>query len=244
MGVGVLGGDDGSRRDENVASPTYAMVAGIAAASMSAGITGLGGKATSSARLSAISGGSLAAGGMAVAGTTAVLTGLLVLPVIGAATAAVIASGGRILEKQESIRREIESAERDFETNEVAVAQFIKRASDIREMLTVALVASRNHIRTIETALRAGDKVEFHRLSPSAESSVRRLSEILLACLTVLALPIAMSLDQVTPTPSRDTGVAGGSSIPQLEPTLAADSEVDSAFIDFVINEAFGQIAR
>jgi transcriptional regulator with XRE-family HTH domain len=114
LGAGVLGSGAGAALGAGAATATYMTVASIATASTGAAISSLSGAAATSATLAAIGGGSLAAGGLGIAGGTALLTGLVGLPVIAAVAGAVLASGGRILEKQESVEQKIQQAETDF----------------------------------------------------------------------------------------------------------------------------------
>jgi transcriptional regulator with XRE-family HTH domain len=243
VGAGVLGGGAGAAVGAGAATATYLTVAGIATASTGAAISGLSGAAATSATLAAIGGGSLAAGGLGIAGGTAVLTGIVALPVLVAATGAVLASGGRILDKQKAVEQELQKAENDFEANEAIVRKFIARAGRINEILTVALLAVRNHRRTLERAMPDERKVEWSELDTAAQTSFRRMAEITLACLTVLALPIGLNLKKAAPA---DVVLADGNldTVPQIAPELDALPDRENDFIDYAIEESFGQIAR
>lgn len=183
----------------------------------------------------------MAAGGLGIAGGTALLTGLVALPVIAAVAGAVLASGGRILEKQKSIEQKIQQAETDFEANEVIVRRFVTRAGRINEILTVALLAARNHRRTIERALPDQGALAWSELE---QASVRRVAEIVLACLTVLALPIGMNLKQGAPKDAMQAEIVDENSVPQIAPELDAGGELENEFIDYAIEQSFSQVAR
>ena len=219
-------------------------MASIATASTGAAISGLSGAAATSATLAAIGGGSLAAGGFGIAGGTAMLTGIVALPVIAAVAGAVLASGGRILEKQRSVEAKIEQAETDFEVNEAIVRRFIGRAGRINEILTVALLAARNHRRTIERALTDEVDVEWTSLDDSEQAAVRRVAEIVLACLTVLGLPIGINLKQGAPQNAMFAEIVDENSIPQIAPELEAGLKLENEFIDYAIEQALSQIIR
>lgn len=218
--------------------------ASIATASTGAAISSLSGAAATSATLAAIGGGSLAAGGLGIAGGTALLTGLVALPVITAVAGAVLASGGRILEKQKLVERKIQQAETDFDANEVIVRRFVARAGKINEILTVALLAARNHRRTIERALPEQGDVSWSELDPSKQASLRRVAEIVLACLTMLALPIGMNLKQGAPEDAMNAEIVDENSVPQIAPELEAGRELENEFIDFAIEQSFSQVVR
>lgn len=82
LGADVLGSGAGAVVGAGAATATYLTVAGIATASTGAAISALSGAAATSATLAAIGGRSLAAGGLGIAGGTAVLTGIVALPVL------------------------------------------------------------------------------------------------------------------------------------------------------------------
>ena len=244
LGAGVLGSGSGAAVGAGAATATYLTVASIAAASTGAAISGLSGAAATSATLAAIGGGSLAAGGLGIAGGTALLTGIVALPVIAAVAGAVLASGGRILEKQKAVEQKIQQAETDFDANEVIVGTFVTRAGRINEILTVALLAARNHRRTIERELPDQGDVAWSELDPSQQASVRRVTEIVLACLTVLALPIGMNLKQGAPIDALHAEIVDESSVPQIAPELETGREHENEFIDYAIEQSFSQVAR
>ena len=218
-------------------------VASFATASTGAAISGLSGAAATSATLAAIGGGSLAAGGLGIAGGTAVLTGIVAFPILAVVAGAVLVSGGRIDDKQKEVEAELEQADKDFDSNEIVVRTFVGRAGRINEILTVALLASRNYLRGIERDLPADGEVRWVELEPATQGSVRRVAEIVLACLTVLALPIGMNL-------RRDAAVAivsdnvDGASVPRMALELEPGDGVENEFIDFAIEQAFNQVAR
>ncbi|KQV07075.1 helix-turn-helix domain-containing protein [Leifsonia sp. Root112D2] len=244
LGAGVLGSGAGAAVGAGAATATYMTVASIAMASTGAAISSLSGAAATSATLAAIGGGSLAAGGLGIAGGTALLTGIVALPVIAVAAGAVLASGGRVLEKQKSVEQKIQQAETDFEANEVILRRFVARAGRINEILSVALLAARNHRRTIERALPDQSDVAWSELDPSTQASVRRVAEIVLACLTVLALPIGMNLKQGAPKDAMHAEIVDENSVPQIAPELEAGRELENEFIDYAIEESFGQVVR
>lgn len=244
LGAGVLGSGAGAPVGAGAATATYMTVASIATASTGSAISSLSGAATTSATLAAIGGGSMAAGGLGIAAGTALLTGLVALPVIAAVAGAVLASGGRILEKQKSIEQKIQQAETDFEANEAIVRRFVTRAGRINEILTVALLAARNHRRTIERELPDQGDVSWSEIDPSKQASVRRVAEIVLACLTVLTLPIGMNLKQGAPKDAMYAEIVDENSVPQIAPELEEGRELENEFIDFAIEQSFSQVAR
>ena len=244
LGAGVLGSGAGAAVGAGAATATYMTVASIATASTGAAISGLSGAAATSATLAAIGGGSLAAGGLGIAGGTALLTGIVALPVVAAVAGAMLASGGRIYEKQKSVEREIERAESEFEANEIIVRRFVDRAARINEILTVALLAGSNHRRTIEHAMPNLDAVAWSEQAASTQASMRRMAEIVLACLSVLSLPIGMNLKQGAPRGALNAQYENEESVPKFTPELEEGSDLANEFIDYAIEQAFSQVAR
>lgn len=245
LGAGVIGSGAGATVGTGAATATYFAVAGLATGLTGAAISGLSGAAATSATLPGIGGGGLAAGGLAIAGGTVALTGLVAGPVIALAGGlAILASGGRTLEKQETNEREIQKAEIEFESNEAIARRFINRAGRISEILTVALLATRNHRRTIDDALPDQGRLEWSKVSQDTQAIVRRMAEIILACLNVLALPIGMNLRQSAPEDVLDADVVDEDSLPQIAPELEAGPELENEFIDYVIDQSFAQVAR
>ncbi|MBG6107383.1 helix-turn-helix transcriptional regulator [Frigoribacterium sp. CG_9.8] len=244
LGAGVLGSGAGAAVGAGAATATYMTVASIATASTGAAISGLSGAAATSATLAAIGGGSLAAGGLGIAGGTALLTGIVALPVIAAVAGAMLASGGRIYEKQKSVEREIEQAESEFDANEIIVRRFVARAMRINEILTVALLAGSNHRRAIEHAMPGLDDVAWSEQAASTKASVRRTAEIVLACLSVLSLPIGMNLKQGAPKDAMNALYEDEESVPKFAPELEEGSEPTNEFIDYAIEQTFSQVAR
>ena len=244
LGAGVLGSGAGAAVGAGAATATYLTVASIATASTGAAISGLSGAAATSATLAAIGGGSLAAGGLGIAGGTALLTGIVAVPVVAAVAGAMVASGGRIYEKQKSVEREIEQAESEFNANEIIVRRFVARAMRITEILTVALLAGSNHRRTMEHATPGLDDIDWSEQAPTTKASVRRTAEIVLACLSVLSLPIGMNLKRGAPKDAMNAVYEDEGSVPKFAPELEEGTEPTNEFIDYAIEQAFGQVAR
>lgn len=244
LGAGVLGGGAGGVVGAGAASATYLTVASIASASTGAAISSLSGAAATSATLAAIGGGSLAAGGLGIAGGTAMLTGIVAVPLVLVAAGAAVASGGRILEIQLKTATSIDVAQAAFEANEDVVRQFISRSKRITEILTVALLAVGNHMRKVEGKLPASTTTSWGDLGPATQNSIRRIAEITLACLTVLSLQIGLSLKRIGTADAAIDEREDEQASPTLSPELDPRSDVENEFIDYAIEESFGQVAQ
>lgn len=242
MGAGVLGDGAGAPIGGGAPTATLVTVASIATVSVGAAISGLADVASRSARAATIA--RLAAPVLGVAAGTGVITGIVVLPVVAAAAGAALGSGGRLLAKQMLIQKQIEDAESDFDENAQVVQKFVSRASNISEILTVAVLASRHHTRTIENAVPEDREIGWPALDVTAQGSMRRMAEIMLACLTVIGLPIGLNLAQAAPEDALNADVVDEGSVPQIEPALGVGLDLENEFIDYVIEEAFAQVAR
>lgn len=225
-------------------APTAALATGasIASAASSAAIGTLVDVAATSVNAGAM--GRAATAGMGVATGTRALTPIVVFPVLAAATAAALASGGRLLAKQQSIQRQIDEAEENFDKNAEVVRRFVGRASSIGEVLSVAVMASRYHRRTIEGGAPASGEIAWPELDPRVQASVRRLAEIMLAGFTAVALPIGMNLTEGVTEEWTSPQTPDAESVPRLSPALEVGPEAENEYIDYVIRQALAQVAR
>jgi len=76
----------------------------------------------------------------------------------------------------------------------------------------------------------SGD-VEWSAFDDAAQASLRRLAEITLACLTVLALLIGLNLKKAAPNEARSDD-AGTAEVPQITPELEGLPKNENNFID------------
>jgi hypothetical protein len=247
--AGVLGDDAGAH--VSAAAPTAALVtvAGIARAAAEKAISDISDVASRSvaagvaARLSYPALGATVPG-LSIAAGTGLVMGLVVFPVVAAAAGAALGSGARLLAKQVSIQEDLDDAERVFDENARVVREFVDRASKVSEILTVAVLASRYHMRTLESAVPDGSGDRWSALDPSTQSSIRRMAEIMLASVTVIGLPIGLNLERAAPMDPFSADAVNDNSMPQVEPVLGVAPESESEFIDYAIAEAFAQVAR
>lgn len=242
MMAGLLGGGAGDAVGRGAATAPYMTMAGLAMASASVAISGLSGVACTLAGISL-----RAAGGMGVTTATRLRTHVVRTRVEMATGKAACEVGGRTLTTQQSIRRELEIAESEFAQDFDDVRKFVSRASSVSEMLTVALIAFRSHKPAIENAVPDGREIAWPALSTSAQASIRRMADIMLACLMVLALPITLNWSRAAPEDALGTPAIHEDSALQNElgyEVGAELSELENEFIDYVIQEAFAQVAR
>lgn len=236
--VAGLLSDDGPTGGKSVETPAFAAMASTAGVFMLRAMSGLARATADPTTLSSIARTSF--DGTRGAG----LTALVVLPLVAAVTNAAIESGGgRILSTQESMRRQLDEATAKFDANLRVAQKFISRATKIGEMLTVALVVARNHKRTIESVMPEGSEIDWVE-AEAAQMSIRRLVEITLACLTVHALPIGIRAAPAAHGGPLSKSANEGRSVGETGFVLQAEPESEGDYIDFVIEEAFSQVAR
>lgn len=241
--AGLLGGGAGTTVGRPGGSDTYVTVASVARTATGTAISELSG--SDAAWTMFASSGRLAATGMTLASGTRSLAG----PVVAGAAAfvaavALAASGGRVLDRQISIQNQIEDAEKAFEVNSSVVRRFIRRASSINEILTVSLIAVRGHKRTIEGALREPGEVAWADLDRATQTLMHRVAEIILACLTVISLPIGLEEAQAVSAESLKVEVTEDGAVLPPKRELDAGPELENEYIDYVIQEVLAQVAR
>jgi transcriptional regulator with XRE-family HTH domain len=245
LGAGLWAGgaeDAGDAVGRGAATAPYMTVASLAMAFAGAAMSGLSGVAYTLTGISL-----RAAGGMGVTTATRLRNRVVRTRVEMATAKAAREVGGRTLSTQQSIRRELEIAEAEYAKDFHDVRKFESRAASISEILAFALQACRNHKRTIENAVPGDREIAWSALGASAQASIRRTAEIMLACLTVLSLPITMNWSQTAPEDALGTRALDEDSAPHVELVYevgAELSELENEFIDYVIQEAFAQVAR
>jgi len=146
-----------------------------------------------------------------------------------------------------TVRSSESEAESEFAQDVDDVRKFVSRASSVSEMLTVALIAFRTHKPAIENAVPDGREIAWPALNTSAQASIRRMADIMLAYFMVLALPITLNWSREAPEDALGTPAIHEDSALQneLRYEVGAElSELENEFIDYVIQEAFAQVAR
>ncbi|MBS3179180.1 MULTISPECIES: hypothetical protein [unclassified Pseudoclavibacter] len=134
------------------AAGTLATVSATASASTGTAIASLSGAAASRATLAWLGGGSLAAGGMGISGGTAVVSGIVALPVL-------LAAGTTLVWRGRELRRESEA--------EAVRLDAAKQALDaMRELLPRSISWNQAQQETIRRAERVGHAIQLQKTAP------------------------------------------------------------------------------
>ena len=113
----------------------YGSVGSLGTASTGTAIAGLSGAAATNATLAWLGGGSLAVGGLGMAGGTAVLGGIIAAPVLLVGGIVLASKAEEALAEARSNLRKAETAAEAMETAVVAARAISRKASDVRKVL-------------------------------------------------------------------------------------------------------------
>lgn len=161
---GLSGGLTGAGVGSGAAFATFSLAAAYGTASTGTAISALAGAAASNATFAFIGGGSLAAGGLGVAGGTAVLTAVVAAP------AALLAIGGAAiwaLKKRSKATAQLVEAEAQLDATEdryQAMATVMRRSDAV--LRDVGLFAARA-LQRWQDALPADRPLDWGRLTPT-----------------------------------------------------------------------------
>lgn len=182
-GLGAVGG-------AAVASAAYAAVTAFGTASTGAAIAGLSGAAAHSAAMAALGGGALSAGGLGVAGGAAVLSGIITVPVLLLAGAAVFYRGRKLRREQEGRLEAVRQAEESLDEIEPAVRRSTSWAREQTRLLYSIVNRATKHLLTVPAADPDTEPVEWTSLEARQQSSVRELAGLVAMISLLDALPI------------------------------------------------------
>ena len=111
LGVGVIAAGAGGA----VAGGALSGVAAFGVASTGTAIASLSGAAATNATFAAIGGGSLASGGLGIAGGTAILGGMVAAPALAIAGIFMVVKGNSSIEKADEVKHEVSKAISSFD---------------------------------------------------------------------------------------------------------------------------------
>ncbi len=202
LGTTALGAGLGAAAGGGAAALAMTLVATSATASTGIAIGSLTGAAATSATLAWLGGGSLAAGGLGVAGGALVLASIVTLP-------ALIAAGGVLTYQGRKMRREaVSEAERldqawsslhDTDDALQRVWAWMRREQRVLDDLSNA---GRKRLRVLRRDLDAADTpFILERADDTFTQNFQSLTEIAVTCVSVLGLPILADLN---PDPADD----------------------------------------
>lgn len=202
----------GAAAGAGAAYAAYAATAAWATASTGAAISGLSGAAATSATLAALGGGSLAAGGLGVAGGAMVLTSIITAPVLIAAGVAVIYKGGKLRAKTRSEAAAIAAAEIQLRKTTKTLTQVWTWIDQTNSILRVATATGEDEIDWLAALLQdklkahagvaAGEsspKVEWRSLTGLQQDRYEELTSLIATIINVITAPLVAIADNELP---------------------------------------------
>ncbi|MFE4636241.1 hypothetical protein ACFRJ1_23065 [Streptomyces sp. NPDC056773] len=175
---------------------TFAAVGAFAAASTGTAISALSGAAATSATLAWLGGGSLAAGGGGVAAGTAVLTGIVALPVLLAVGGFFEWKGRNDLRKQRAAAAELKKHAAELRLREARFAASGKRSRQVRQLLNGIRKEMRRRLPSFRALVDGQRDYDAYTAEQRAEVAVLvGLAGLLVA---VLGTPLVDEDGQVT----------------------------------------------
>ena len=185
---GLVALSTGATLGAGAGAATFAAVSSLAVASTGTAISTLSGAAATSATLAWLGGGSLAAGGGGVAAGTAVLGGLVALPVLVIAGWWLSESGSKELNKQEKVKQELRASELELFEMEALINDIEKIAKPAMKIVQKALQSIKDLNLLLRNTLEdKNDYLEFNEKEKKALASQINLS---LALINLIATPL------------------------------------------------------
>ncbi|MFG2875233.1 hypothetical protein ACGFYU_09530 [Streptomyces sp. NPDC048337] len=175
---------------------TFAAVGAFAAASTGTAISALSGAAATSATLAWLGGGSLAAGGGGVAAGTAVLAGIVAVPVLLALGGFVEWKGRNDLREQRAFAAELDKITSELRVKEALADASCKRSRQVRQLLDGLRKEMRGRLPALRALVDSQDDYAAYTHAQRAEVAV--LVGLAGATVAVMGTPITDDEGHVT----------------------------------------------
>lgn len=225
-GLTAVGAGTGAAAGAAAAYGTFAATAAWATASTGTAISTLSGAAASSATMAALGGGSLATGGLGVAGGAALLTGIVAVPALGVMGAVAYRQRKRHVERERDRNREL----REIRDQQAKLAQDLERfwgwAARADAVFEQIRVAAGKPLARIEVGIERlvedenlAEPLRLDRFSGREQRSVEELLDLASLELGVSSLPMT----EILSDPTLDT--AQRAAIEQWNDLVLTDAE-------------------
>lgn len=191
----VGGAAGGAAVGAGAAFATYSAVAAMATSSTGTAISSLAGVAASNATLAALGGGSLAAGGLGMAGGTAVLGTIVAAPAILAAGIALFWTSKKWAARAQDESERIRFAELMFDETERRLRSSFEWTTQALGFLSFAGTVATKFMRDLSTGNLADLPHDWKQLKEGDREIIRRLLQLAAVTLTVLPLPALATPD-------------------------------------------------
>jgi len=202
LGSATLGAGVGAAAGGSAAALVMTLVATSATASTGAAIGSLTGAAATSATLAWLGGGSLAAGGLGVAGGALVLASIVTLPALIAVGGVLAYQGHKMRAQAATDAERLDQALDSLHDTDDALKRvwdWMKREQRTLEELTSA---GRIRLRTLRRDLDLAEQsIVLEEVSAEFSDNFTALTQIAVSCISVLGLPILADLN---PDPADD----------------------------------------
>lgn len=169
-------------------SLTFAAVGALATASTGAAISGLSGAAATSATLAWLGGGSLAAGGMGVAGGTAVLAGVVAAPALLVTFGVLWWKGAGDHRRQQELQQELLVAESELTVQIAKVDAATKRIKDTARVMDALVESGRPRLADLTTLI--DGSADYAGYAAAERSLVAELAGLATVMAAVMASPV------------------------------------------------------
>jgi transcriptional regulator with XRE-family HTH domain len=196
-GATAGGATVGAAAGAGAAFATYSTVAAMATASTGTAISTLAGAAASNATLAALGGGSLATGGLGVAGGTAVLAGIVAAPAVIAAGVALFWVSKKWHAREQDETERIHAADLMFQDTERRVRASFPWTTRALGFLGAAELTSTHLMRQLVGNAKSIEDLPrtWTELDIEQQDAARRLVQLAAVTLTVLPLPALATPD-------------------------------------------------
>ena len=184
--LAVLAG--GSAAGAGAGAATFAAVGALATASTGAAIGGLSGAAATSATLAWLGGGSLATGGLGVAGGTMVLTGIVAAPLLLALGGFLWWKGEKAYQEQQRVREQLRraAAELDVQLKKSSIA--VGRVRDTTKVVRRLVGAGSVRLPALDALVERND--DYATYTAEERALVAELAALATTIAAVIACPI------------------------------------------------------
>ncbi|MDB1112039.1 hypothetical protein PUN49_13340 [Pseudomonas extremaustralis] len=223
--VGVLGATAGAGIAGAAAGfAVYGGVMALGAASTGTAISSLAGVAATNATLAAIGGGSLATGGLGMAGGTAILGAAVAGPVLAIAGWAYDSHGDEALKNAHKADREVDSAITKLQKAQQQLSTTEDYAFDINDVLKSVYGQFDKYFEHLKYAARRIEDIRSRKLDPHAEMA--RMSETILRAINNGFTLAAILVDLIT-TPLFKVKEVNGNVVKDKNdvPVMATDAD-------------------
>lgn len=191
IGLASMGAGGGAVAGGAIAGGAYAAAAAFGTASTGTAIATLSGIAASNATLAWLGGGTLAMGGLGVAGGTAVLASIVIAPIAIVGAAVTLTQGHRLKAKQEQRSEELDALERVAKRNDAVIEQYRERAQRVSASLKFAAIRGRVLTKRVDATGGSGE-LKWSALNDDQRRAFVALAQLLVPVVALLRLPFGL----------------------------------------------------